>query len=97
LAFLTKITKHYNKCTTNETIALFPNPTLGQFSIDLQNVEGIPQRLIITDISGNVLMDKPLDTTCCPTINFNAPKEGTYNVTIQTDRGTSTKRLFIVK
>ena len=76
-------------------ITLYPNPTTNQFSIDLKDLEGIPQMLIVNDEQGNMIFQKTVDATCCDNVQVNFPKSGIYTVLIQTNQGIVTKKIAV--
>lgn len=78
-----------------ELITLYPNPTTNQFSIDLKDLEGIPQMLIVNDEQGNMIFQKTVDATCCDNVQVNFPKSGIYTVLIQTNQGVVTKKIAV--
>jgi Putative binding domain, N-terminal/Viral BACON domain len=79
----------------NPTFTLYPNPTTNQFSIDLKDLEGIPQMLIVNDEQGNMIFQKTVDAICCDNVQVHFPKSGIYTVLIQTNQGIVTKKIAV--
>ena len=76
----------------NNGIALYPNPTNGNITIDAQNMS----RITVVSVLGQVVYDLEVegDQQIINMAQFNA---GVYMVRIATENGVSTQRVTVVK
>lgn len=76
-----------------ETIQVYPNPSTGQFIIELQSDNHV---LIMTDLLGKVVYSQPVKQGK-QEINVSHLEEGIYTMTISGPSGNSTRRVMISK
>ena len=74
----------------NDNIVIYPNPANDNINIDVKNYNEI----IITDISGKVVMNLDSASTQNNTIDISNLSNGIYFVTIKSDRQLITKKLI---
>lgn len=78
---------------TAQSFALYPNPVDSQL-----NISGTDASLIsnvrITDLNGRVLADKKYSAVDNVAVDTSGFSSGIYNVTVTSDRGTSTKKII---
>jgi hypothetical protein len=74
----------------NDNIVIYPNPANDNINIDVKN----HNEIIITDISGKVVMNLDSASTQNNTIDISNLSNGIYFVTIKSDRQLITKKLI---
>ena len=79
---------------TETLAALYPNPTNGSFTIELNTKE--KQSLQVFDMTGNVVLSQTIENGKT-TIDANHLAAGIYNISIKGNRATINKKLVIVK
>lgn len=80
----------------NGSVELYPNPSNGQFSIDLGTVHST-LNVSIYNIVGKMIFQKEYATTNKPSIDLSNQPNGSYFVIIKTSDRTITKKIVINK
>ncbi len=79
---------------TETVMALYPNPTNGTFTIELNNKQ--KQSIQVFDITGNIVLSQNIENGKA-TIDANHFAAGIYNVSIKGNGSVTNKKLVIVK
>ena len=84
--------EYYDAVAENGEVALYPNPTNGNITIQAQNMN----RITVVSVLGQVVYDAEVegDSQIIDMAQFNA---GVYMVRIATENGVSTQRVTVVK
>jgi hypothetical protein len=80
------------------SLRVFPNPSLGVFQLELSGESQSAVRISILNVSGQEVLSEQIIPTGSVTLrNFDLSQEakGTYQVRIQSDKGTWTKRITL--
>ena len=84
--------EYYDAVAENGEIALYPNPTNGNITIQAQNMN----RITVVSVLGQVVYDAEIDGSEYH-INMAQFNAGVYMVRIATENGVSTQRVTVVK
>lgn len=82
----------------NFKMQIFPNPSSGQFNLQLTSQQNEKVELIITDIVGRVISNEMIEIN--QGINnkeITQPLSGIYFITIKTDSGQQTDKLIVIQ
>lgn len=85
--------------SSDENIAIYPNPSNGVFTISVKNLEARTINLSIINVIGNEIFHETLtrsDAHFSRTVDLNSYAKGLYYVKLETD-GYSTVRRVVVK
>ena len=85
--------------SSDEKIAIYPNPSNGVFTITAKNLEANTVNLSIINVIGNEILHEELtrsDAQFSVTVDLNNYAKGLYYVKLETD-GYSTVRRVVVK
>jgi hypothetical protein len=77
------------------TISVFPNPSNGEFSIDLRTAGHTPKYIRILDLNGRQVRDIPVSGERVYTIDAALLSSGLYTVKIGFDQGEVAKKLVL--
>jgi hypothetical protein len=83
--------------TFNGNLSIYPNPSKGNFILELSGVENDSYTLIITDILGKDIFVKTIDVKefIKETIDISTYSKGTYLLNITNSTSTITKKLIV--
>lgn len=76
-------------------ISLFPNPSNGDFTVDLRDVATTPEYIRITDLSGRTVRDVRVNDKAAYSFRANELAKGVYMVKVGFEAGEVTKKLVI--
>lgn len=80
-----------NVAKASGEIKLYPNPTNGEFSVELNN--GLNKTIVISDLSGRVILSQ-VSSTDKTVVNMNNFAAGVYYVKVQTSETTNIFKLI---
>jgi hypothetical protein len=84
---------------TDETVAIYPNPSNGVFTISISNLDARKVDLRIINVIGNEIFRETLtgtDAQFTKTVDLNSYSKGLYYVKLEAD-GYSTVRRVVIK
>lgn len=82
----------------NVGMKVYPNPSQGEFNVELTSPLNTSYNLTVTDVTGRVIYTNTLSGKGLLTenIDLRGMNSGMYGLTIKTDKGSKTERLVVV-
>lgn len=80
-----------------ESVSIFPNPTPGEFSVDLHLAKRQEVIVAVRDLLGRTVHERTLKNILSDTIRFDlsGQPDGVYVVTVQTDNGITSRKVVV--
>ena len=75
-------------------VRVFPNPSTGQFSVELPDVEGLC-RLQLLDVAGRVVLQEQVQGNATVVLRLPDATRGLYLLRIESDRVQHTHRVVV--
>ena len=85
--------------TTSDDLLVYPNPTTGQLFVDLQSDWFGNVQVQVLDVSGRVVMDRPLTvrTGTTSVMDLSSLQNGNYIVQLITDRWVKAQQVVVAR
>ncbi len=80
---------------TKDDFEIYPNPTRGQFTVNLSALNAMSRDLKIFSVNGQLMLHQKLRSTTSLQMNLDSWQNGLYLVQIQTEKEIITKKLVI--
>ena len=78
----------------NDGVNVYPNPSEGLFNVEMKNFTGEDHTVIVTDISGRVVMNKQVSAGTFQ-LDLSSAAAGSYTMTIQSSISKMVKRIVV--
>ncbi|RDV15512.1 T9SS C-terminal target domain-containing protein [Pontibacter diazotrophicus] len=87
-----------NLASGNEDVAIYPNPSTGVFTVELNNLDTRKVELRIMNVIGNEILRETLtsdDVQFKKTVDLNSFAKGLYYVKIEADNYSTVRRVVV--